>query len=108
MGRCDRVVRRARRSASTISEGARSCGEQVGHRSHRLLDVVEEELEGRAQVVEAGLAVGGGDEAVLRAAAVAGEAHVAFAAVARQRVALVQAELPLLLGGDQLDEVAAR
>jgi hypothetical protein len=36
---------------------------------------------------------------------VAGEAHVALAAVARERVALVEPELPLLLGGDQLEHV---
>ena len=66
---------------------------------------MEEELEGRAEVVQPGLAVGGSGEAVLRAAAVAGEADVAFAAVARERVALVQPELLLLLGGDQIDEV---
>ena len=47
----------------------------------------------------------GSGEAVLRAASVAGEADVAFAAVARERVALVPAEPLLLLGGHQVDEV---
>ena len=86
-----------------ISAGARSSASSSGHRSHRLVHVMEEALEGGAEVVEARFAVGGGGEAVLRAAAVAGEAHVAFAAVARERVALVQPELLLLLGGDQID-----
>jgi len=39
---------------------------------------------------------GRGDEAVLGAAAVAGEAHVAVEAVVRQLVELVLTELPLL------------
>jgi hypothetical protein len=37
---------------------------------------------------------------------VAGEADVAIAAVARQRVGLRLAKRPLLLGGDELDQVA--
>ena len=99
--------RRASRDGVGVHDlGWRSvCREQFGHRPHRFLYVMEEELEGRAEVVQARLAVGGAGEAVLRAASVAGEANVAFAAVARERVALVQAELPLLLGGDQIDEV---
>ena len=79
---------------------------EFGHCPHRFLYVMKEELEGWAEVVQAWLAVGGSGEAVLRAATVAREADVTFAAVARERVALVQTELPLLLGGDQIDEVA--
>jgi hypothetical protein len=51
-------------------------------------------------------AVGGGGEAVFGEAAVAGEAHIALAAVAREAVALVEAELSLLLGSDQVDQAA--
>jgi hypothetical protein len=36
----------------------------------------------------------------------AGEAEVTLAAVARKRVSLVEAELPLLLGGDEIDQRA--
>ena len=61
------------------------------------VDVVEERLEAGAEVVEAGIAVGRSDEAVLGAAAVAGEADVAVEAELRQGVALVEPELPLLL-----------
>src|SRR5213078_478549 len=71
-------------------------GEQPCHRPHRPVDVVEKRLVAGAEVVEAGVAVGRLDEAVLRAAAVAGEAHVALEAEPRQRVALVEPE-PLLL-----------
>jgi len=86
--------------------GWRSVGrEQVGHRPHRFLYVMEEELERRAEVVQARLAVGSSGKAILRAASMAGEANVTLAAVARERVALVKAELPLLLGGNQIDEV---
>ena len=84
--------------------GGAVLGEQRGHRSHRLVDVMKEAFEGGAEVIEARFAVGGAGEAVLGASAVAGEADVAFAAVARERVALVPTELLLLLGGDQVDE----
>ena len=67
-------------------------GEQLGHDRHRLLDMVEERLVARAEVVLAGLAVGRDGEAVLRAAAVAGPADVAVEAVLRQRVSLVLPE----------------
>jgi hypothetical protein len=68
--------------------------------------VVEEELVTRAQVVETAFAVGRVLEPVLGAAAMAGEAEVTLAAVARKRVSLVEAELPLLLGGDEIDQRA--
>ncbi len=71
--------------------------------SHRGRDVVEERLVAGAQVVEPGLAVGRRREAVLGAATVAREADVALEAVARQRVALVQPELALLIRGDELE-----
>src|SRR5580765_8493908 len=60
--------------------------------------------EAGAQVVEPGVAVGGGDEAVLRAAAVAGEADVAVEAVLRERVPLVEPELALMGECDELDQ----
>jgi hypothetical protein len=52
--------------------------------------VVDEGLVAGAEVVEARLAVGRGDEAVLGAAAMAGEADIALEAVARQRVPLAR------------------
>src|SRR5271165_1964891 len=76
--------------------------EQLGHGAHRLLHVVEEELVAGAQVVLAALTVWRGGEAVLRAAAVAREAHVAVEAVLGQRVALVLTELDLFRGGYEL------
>ena len=79
--------------------------EQFRHPAHRPVDMVEEGLEARALVVEAGFAVGIVGEPVLRAAAVTGEPHVALLAEAWQRVALVAPELPLLRRGDQLDHV---
>ena len=51
------------------------------------------------------LAVRGGGEAVLRAAAVAGEAHGAIQAEAGQGVAFVLAELLLLRRCDELEHV---
>jgi Cft2 family RNA processing exonuclease len=76
----------------------------VGARSRRscsameriAVDVVEDVLVAGAKVVEPGFAVGRFDEAVLGAARVAGEADIALEAVARQRLALVEPELPLL------------
>ena len=63
--------------------------------------MVEEALVGGAEVVEPGLPVRSPDEAVLRALAVAGKAHLAAPAVTRQGVALVTAELPLEVRVDQ-------
>src|ERR1022692_4204199 len=69
--------------------------EQAGHGFHGLADVAEEVLVAGAQVVLAGLAVGGGGEPVFGAAAVAGEPHVAVPAVPREGVVLVLPELAL-------------
>ena len=63
---------------------------------HESVDVGEEGLVARAEVVEAGVAVGCEGEAVLGALAVACEPHVALAAVAGQGVALGVAERTLL------------
>ena len=82
--------------------------QQITHRSHRPVDVVEERLEAWTQVVQAGFPVRRRDEAVLRATAVAGEADVALEAVPRQGVALVEPELPLLRGRDELEHVGER
>ena len=71
--------------------------EQSGHRAHGLVDVVEEVLEAGAEVVESRLAVGRRGEAVFRAAAVACEAHVTLAALARERGTLVLAERALAI-----------
>src|SRR5436190_9364539 len=79
--------------------------EPLAHEAHRPVDVVEERLVARAEVVEAGLTVRRLDEPVLGAAAVTGEADVALPAVARKRVALVEAEPQLLLRRDQLEHV---
>ena len=57
---------------------------------------MEERLEAGAEIVEARLAVGGVDEPVLGAAAVAGEAHIALETVARELGELVVAEAALL------------
>ena len=78
--------------------------EQLAHIPHRLVDVMEEGQVSVAKVVEPGLTVGGPDEAVLGAAAVAGEAHVALPALAGELVALVISELLLARGGEQLHQ----
>jgi hypothetical protein len=80
---------------------------QPRHLVHRLGDVGEEALQARAQVVEPGLAVWCGGEAVLRAAAVAGEAHVAVAAVGGRRVRVLGASRSGLLG-QQRSELPAK
>src|SRR3954447_9827250 len=51
--------------------------EQGAHDPHRTVDMMEERLEARAEIVQAGFAGGGLDEAVFRTAAVAGETDVA-------------------------------
>src|SRR6476620_2883611 len=75
------------------------------HEPHRAVDMVEELQVAGAQVVQPRLTVRGQGEAVLGASAVAGEPHVAGAAVRLQRVALGLAEGHLLGGGDQLEQV---
>ena len=79
--------------------------DQASHEFHRKINMVEEQLETGTQVIKPRIAVGGHEEAVLRALAVAGKAHVAFAAEIRQRVALVQAELQLLRRSEHLEHV---
>src|SRR3954463_9759162 len=74
----------------------RSAGaQQLSHALHGLPHVLEERLVTGAEVVLSGFAVRRGCEAVLRATAVAGEAHVTVQAELCQRVTLVLAELSL-------------
>ena len=67
------------------------------HSLHGLVDVVEEDFEARAKIVEARFPVGRFDESVLRAAAVACETDLALAAEFRKCVKLVPAKLELLI-----------
>src|SRR5262245_42642610 len=66
---------------------------------------MEEGLVSGAEVVPPRVAVWRQGESVLRTAAVAGESYVAFAAIRRQSVPLVEPEPTLLLGGDELQHV---
>jgi hypothetical protein len=66
------------------------------HHTHRRVDVPEEVLVALAQVMQPRLAVGGGREAVLRAAAMAREPDIALPAVDRQLVPFGVAERLLL------------
>ena len=79
--------------------GGPAGAQQPGHGVHGLGDVVEELLVAGAEVMLAGLTVGGGGEPVLGAAAVAGEPDVAVQAVPGQGVALVLPELAAAAGG---------
>ena len=58
--------------------------EQAVKQLHRLIDVVEEHLVTRAQIVQARLTIRRSDESVFRTGAVARKTHVAFAAVTWQ------------------------
>src|SRR5690348_3734135 len=81
--------------------GGRTLGTKfVCHEAHVRIDVVEEHFVSGAQVIQAGFAVGSANEAMLGTFTVAGKAHVAFAAVARKGIALIEAELHLLRRGD--------
>ena len=79
--------------------------EQPGHELHGLVDAAEKGLVTGAEVVQARLTVWGRDEAILRTLAFAGKADLAFEAVARERVAFVVAELSLLIGSKELNEM---
>ena len=98
MGVLGRVERGDVRRRSTVAQ-------PLGHAPHGAVDVVKERLVAGAQVVQARLAVRCVDEAILGAAAMAGEADVALAAEGWEPVALVQAELPLPLRADQVEHV---
>ena len=79
--------------------------EELAHCLHRFVDVVEEDLEAGAEVVEAGLPVRCRYESVLRAAAVTCEAHFALATILRQCGQLVLPKLQLLIRSDQFNHV---
>ena len=72
--------------------------EFVRHESHVGIDMVEKDLVARAQIVKALFAIWGVDKPVLWAFTVAGKTHLAFPAIPRKSVALVQSELALLGG----------
>src|SRR5271166_4241840 len=78
--------------------------EELPHHAHQRARMGEEELEAGAEVVLARFAVLEQREAVLRTAAAAEEAHVAFSALSGQRVAFVVAELAHLRRGDEIDQ----
>ena len=54
--------------------------DQAGHEFHRKIDVMKEQLEAGAEVIQARLAIRCFDEPIFRTFAVAGKAHIAFAA----------------------------
>ena len=66
-----------------------------GHATQARVRMLEEMLVAGTEVVQAGLASGGVDEAVFRALPMAGEAHFAVAAILRESVRLGLAELTL-------------
>src|SRR5271165_7322068 len=71
------VATAARVGGGVVADDLRRCrtlGQQLAHRAHRAIDVVEEGEISLAEVVQPGLAGGGLRKAVLGAAAVAGEA----------------------------------
>jgi len=72
--------------------------QELGHQPHRPIDMFEECLVARAQVIQPWLPIRRLDEAVLGTLAVAGEVPRALTAVFRQALPLVQAKLPLSAG----------
>src|SRR5438874_9769525 len=82
--------------------------QELGHHPHRLIDMFEECLVARAQVIQPWLSIRRLDEAVLGTLAVAGEAHLALTAVLWQAMTLVQAKLPLPVRGHQFYHMPLR
>jgi hypothetical protein len=66
------------------------------HEAHIWVDVIEEQFVAGTEVIQAELAIGGGEEAMLGAFTVAGEAHFAIAAVLGQCIVFILAEGYLL------------
>jgi hypothetical protein len=92
--------------------GWRSClAKLLRHECHVWIDVFEETLIALAKIIQAFLSIWRAEEAMFGAFTIASKTIVAFAAVSRQHIALVVAELPLLRRVDQsaqwiLDNVA--
>src|SRR5262249_17478036 len=81
------------------------------HESHEWVDVFEENLIALAEIIQAFLPIWRAKEAMFGTFSIAGKTIIAFAAISRQRIVLVLAELPLLARVDQraqriLDDVA--
>ena len=83
--------------------GVPPCSNEIGHKAHRSVDVVEERSVAAAEVVQPWFTVGREHEPVLGALAVAGEPYVAGPAVLGQRIEFVLPERSLLRRGDELD-----
>lgn len=79
--------------------------QKAGHDAHGLVHMLGELLVSGAQVIQPRLSIGRRSKAVLGTAAVAGKAHIAFAAVAREPRLLITSEFALLLRGDQVGHV---
>src|SRR5260370_31519577 len=75
------------------------------HELHERIDVVEEVLVTRAEIVESGFTVGCVQESMLWTFSIASESHIAFAAHARKGVLLVEAKFLLLFGADHLRQM---
>ena len=102
--RARRVARAPREDGNDV-RGRTLRTDQVSHQAHRTVDMVEEGLVSGAEIVETLRAVRGGDEPVLWALAVAGEADIAIKTIPRKASALLLSEEPLLSRGDELDEM---
>ena len=82
-----------------------ACPQLRGHELHVRVNVVKEVFVAGAEIVQAGFAVGRGEEPMFWAFPVAREPDIAFTAHARKRVQLVEAEILLLLGADHLLQI---
>ena len=71
----------------------------VGHEAHVWIDVVEEFLIARTEIVQSGFAIRRLQEAMLGAFAIAGKAYLALLAELRQRIVFVLAKFYLLRRG---------
>src|SRR5881394_3324486 len=70
--------------------------EQIGHRLHIWIDMPEEFLVPRAQIIQPRLAIGRRNKPVLRTFSIARKAHLALPTIFGQRLALIQSKRPLL------------
>src|SRR5271165_5564847 len=82
--------------------------QELSHHAHQRAGVGKEEFEPRAEIVLARLAILRQRKAILWAAAIAQEPHLAFAALLSQRIALVGAELAHLRRGNELNHRRCR
>ena len=76
----------------------------IRHKTHRLVNVIEEGFVAGAQIIQPWLTSGRFNETILGTAAIAYKPHLTFSAVTRQCIAFGQPKETLLLRANQINQ----